>query len=295
MRNTNIKEVEQQLVREERVFSMCNRITPFQYAVNPTLLQSQTSEIVEKQFGYGDKPIDKFNTNWGQPSLSSPTSSQKKILLLRNDGKFGHIGNQFNSILHAFDYAKDYQTRIGIFGHSWFMDVIQTMFYETLPSYNNDEEGSEEVEGSNGKFDKLDQELYQDLGIIVIRNQTQLQSYTEIIYKTAEELYFYHSSKENWRIDMYNHILILRQLYMRYNRGLGMIHNGLQSQNVCDMLNMFFEDGVAGAKYSVSEFDMSCVRLCMLPVCRANNSRHLPINKHVQFMPDTWMGMPYGD
>ena len=249
MRDTNIAEVEQQLVREERVFSMCNRITPYQYAVNPTLprYQSETQEILEP-FGYGDKPIDKFNTNWGQPS------SQKKILLLRNDGKFGHIGNQFNSILHAFDYAKDYKTHIGIFGHSWFMDVIQTMFYETLPIYSDIEaDDEEEVGGSNGKFDKLDQELYQDFGIIVIRNQTQLQSYSEIIYKTAEELYFYHSSKENWRIDMYNHILILRQLYMRYNRGLGVIHNGLQSQNVCDVLDMFFEDGVAGAKYSVSK------------------------------------------
>jgi len=250
MRDTNIAEVEQQLVREERVFSMCNRLTPYQYAVNPTLQSAETNEILEP-FGYGDKPIDKFNTNWGQPSLTS--SSQKKILLLRNDGKFGHIGNQFNSILHAFDYAKDFHTHIGIFGHSWFMDVIQSMFYETLPIYSDIEDDEEEVGGSNGKFDKLDQELYQDFGIIVIRNQTQLQSYSEIIYKTAEELYFYHSSKESWRIDMYNHILILRQLYMRYNRGLGVIHNGLQSQNVCDVLNLFFEDGVAGAKYSVSK------------------------------------------
>jgi len=249
MRNTNIAEVEQQLVREERVFSMCNRLTPYQYAVNPTL-HSETEDILEP-FGYGDKPIDKFNTNWGQPPLTS--TSQKKILLLRNDGKFGHIGNQFNSILHAFDYAKDYSTHIGIFGHSWFMDVIQSMFYETLPIYSDIEDDEEEVGGSNGKFDKLDQELYQDFGIIVIRNQTQLQSYSEIIYKTAEELYFYHSSKESWRIDMYNHILILRQLYMRYNRGLGVIHNGLQSQNVCDVLDLFFEDGVAGAKYSVSK------------------------------------------
>jgi len=251
MRNTNIAEVEQQLVREERVFSMCNRLTPYQYAVNPTLprYQSETQEILEP-FGYGDKPIDKFNTNWGQPPLTS--SSQQKILLLRNDGKFGHIGNQFNSILHAFDYAKDFHTHIGIFGHSWFMDVIQSMFYETLPIYSDIEDDEEEVGGSNGKFDKLDQELYQDFGIIVIRNQTQLQSYSEIIYKTAEELYFYHSSKENWRIDMYNHILILRQLYMRYNRGLGVIHNGLQSQNICDVLDIF-EDGVARAKYSVSK------------------------------------------
>jgi len=267
MRDTNIAEVEQQLVREERVFSMCNRLTPYQYAVNPTLQSAETNEILEP-FGYGDKPIDKFNTNWGQPSLTS--SSQKKILLLRNDGKFGHIGNQFNSILHAFDYAKDFHTHIGIFGHSWFMDVIQSMFYETLPIYSDIEDDEEEVGGSNGKFDKLDAELYQDFGIIVIRNQTQLQSYTEIIYKTAEELYFYHSSKENWRIDMYNHILILRQLYMRYNRGLGVIHNGLQSQNVCDVLDMFFEDDVAEAKYSVSKFVCVLCSSGMLSVCQAN-------------------------
>lgn len=270
MRNTNIAEVEQQLVREERVFTMCNRLTPYQYAVNPTLprYQSETQEILEP-FGYGDKPIDKFNTNWGQPPLTS--TSQKKILLLRNDGKFGHIGNQFNSILHAFDYAKDFQIHIGIFGHSWFMDVIQSMFYETLPIYSDIEDDEEEVGGSsNGKFDKLDQELYQDFGIIVIRNQTQLQSYNEIIYKTAEELYFYHSSKESWRMDMYNHILILRQLYMRYNRGLGVIHNGLQSQNICDVLDMFFEDGVAAAKYSVSKFVCVLCSSGMLSVCQAN-------------------------
>ena len=76
------------------------------------------------------------------------------MLLLRNDGSFGNIGNRFNGLLHAYYYGRDNQLHLGMLFHSWAMDTIHSMFYES-----ND-------------FEYMAEEMYNDLGIIVVRNQT---------------------------------------------------------------------------------------------------------------------------
>jgi hypothetical protein len=149
-------------------FVMCDRETPFRYSLNHASDRSNRKEGSQKAFRH----------DWPK---------ENKILLLRNDGKFGNIGNQMNSLLHAFDYARDHKQHLGMLFHSWAMDVIQTMFYET------------------DDFEALGDELKNDLGILVVRNQTQLALYDEVVSKNAEQLYFYRSSNKNmdhWRETM---------------------------------------------------------------------------------------------
>eukprot|EP00578_Thalassiosira_sp_NH16_P003476 CAMPEP_0181131360 /NCGR_PEP_ID=MMETSP1071-20121207/30382_1 /TAXON_ID=35127 /ORGANISM="Thalassiosira sp., Strain NH16" /LENGTH=389 /DNA_ID=CAMNT_0023217545 /DNA_START=150 /DNA_END=1319 /DNA_ORIENTATION=+ len=194
---------------------MCNRKTPFQYDVNPLVPSAD------------QKPLNRFVNDWEKTD---------RILLLRNDGKFGHIGNQINSLLHAFDYARDNKLHLGMLFHSWSMDVINTMFYET------------------DSFDDLGYDLLNDLGIVVIRNQTQLEGYTEVVTQNAQQLYFYRSSNlglDTWRETMRIHIEILQRLYLRYNRGYGYVHNGLRAQDLCATLDSFFHKKVADVKYTV--------------------------------------------
>lgn len=59
------------------------------------------------------------------------------------------------------------------------MDLLQSMFYET------------------DDFEALGGEMMKDLGILVVRNQTQLQYYDEVVSKNAQQLYFYKSSNKN--------------------------------------------------------------------------------------------------
>lgn len=140
-------------------FVMCDRETPFRYSLNPA--------------------TDRSNQQRSQIAFRHDWPKQNKILLLRNDGKFGNIGNQMNSLLHAFDYARDNNLQLGMLFHSWAMDLLQSMFYET------------------DDFEALGGELMKDLGILVVRNQTQLQYYDEVVSKNAQQLYFYKSSNKN--------------------------------------------------------------------------------------------------
>lgn len=192
-------------------FVMCDRETPFRISHNKA----------------ANRPLHKVQHDWPK---------ENKILLLRNDGKFGQIGNQFNSLLHAFDYARDHNLHLGMLFHSWAMDVIHTMFYET------------------DDFDKLGEEMMNDLGILIVRNQTQLALYDEVVSQNAQQLFFYKSSNKNmdhWRETMVVHKSIMQQLFFRYNRGYGYIHNGLRAQDVCGALDMFFKERVRDVKYSV--------------------------------------------
>jgi len=202
-------------------FVMCDRITPYQHSSNTASDRSQYQHITEQY---------KFLSTNGQWPKS------KKILLLRNDGKFGHIGNQFNSLLHAFDYARDHELHIGVLFHSWAMDVIHSMFYESVD------------------FDILSVEMEEDFGILLVRDQSQLLVYDEVISQNAQQLYFYKSSNKNvdsWRDTMSMHKSILQQLFHRYNRGYGYVHNGLRAKDVCSTLDMFFKDQLSTIKYSV--------------------------------------------
>jgi hypothetical protein len=202
-------------------FVMCDRITPYQHSSNTVIDRSQYQQI--------DQPYTFLSTNGQWPKSN-------KILLLRNDGKFGHIGNQFNSLLHAFDYARDHNLHIGMLFHSWAMDVIHTMFYESVD------------------FDILTVDMEVDFGILLVRNQSQLLLYDEVISKNAEQLYFYKSSNKNvdsWRDTMSMHKSILQQLFHRYNRGYGYVHNGLRAKDVCATIDMFFKDRLSTIKYSV--------------------------------------------
>jgi hypothetical protein len=202
-------------------FVMCDRITPYQHCSNTASDRSQYQHITEQY---------KFLSTNGQWPKSN------KILLLRNDGKFGHIGNQFNSLLHAFDYARDHELHIGMLFHSWAMDVIHSMFYESAD------------------FDILSVEMEEDFGILLVRDQSQLLLYDEVISQNAQQLYFYKSSNKNadsWRDTMGAHKSILQQLFHRYNRGYGYVHNGLRAKDVCSTLDMFFKDQLSTIKYSV--------------------------------------------
>ena len=160
--------------RKDTPFSMCDRETPFRYSVNPATDRSNQQ-----------RPQNAFRHDWPK---------RNKILLLRNDGKFGNFGNQMNSLLHAFDYARDHNLHLGILFHSWAMDVIQSMFYET------------------GDFEALGDEMMKDFGILVVRNQTQLALYDEVVSQNAEQLYFYKSSNkhmDHWRETMEGELFLL--------------------------------------------------------------------------------------
>lgn len=192
-------------------FTMCDRVTPFDPEVTP-----------------------RFRTDWPRDN---------KILILRSDGgKFGHIGNQIDSLLHAFDYARENRLHLGIFFHSWAMDVISSMFYES------------------DSFETLQYELMQDLGIEVIRKHVQLERYDEILSKNAKQLYFHsleNQTRDYWRELMQDHISILQQLFMRYNRGYGYVHSGLRAEDSCTTLSTLFRDRVREVKYSVSKLPSS--------------------------------------
>lgn len=70
--------------------------------------------------------------------------------------------------MHAFfDYARDNKLELGILFHSWAMDTIRTISYES------------------DDFDKLGRELLEDLGVVVIRNQTRLEGYGEVVSRNA--------------------------------------------------------------------------------------------------------------
>ena len=177
-------------------FYMCKRKTPFTYKIkNPN---NNDDDTTQEQHAI-NTPLIKFDTNWDK--------SSNKLLLLRNDGKFGHIGNQINSLLHAIDYAIDNKLHLGMLFHSWTMDVIHTLWYEVTSG-----------------FEDLEVELLMDFGIVVVRNQGQLNRYNEVISRNAQQLYFYQGDndvemKNNWKEKMERHILILQRLYLRYNRG----------------------------------------------------------------------------
>jgi hypothetical protein len=159
-------------------FYMCDRETPFRYSLNPA-----TTDRSNRQ-----RPREAFRHDWPK---------QNKLLLLRNDGKFGYIGNQMNSLLHAFDYARDHNLHLGMLFHSWAMDVIQSMFYET------------------DDFDALGDEMMNDFGILVVRNQTQLAPFDEVVSQNAQQLYFYKSSNKNmdhWRETMEGESFVPRRI-----------------------------------------------------------------------------------
>jgi hypothetical protein len=155
-------------------FAMCDRETPYRYSLNPATDRSSQQ-----------RPEKSFRHNWPK---------QNKILLLRNDGKFGNIGNQMQSLLHAFDYARDHNLHLGMLFHSWAMDVIQSVFYET------------------DDFDALVDEMMTDFGVLVVRNQTQLTLFDEVVSENAQQLYFYKSSNkkmDHWRETMEGALFIL--------------------------------------------------------------------------------------
>eukprot|EP00574_Skeletonema_japonicum_P004269 CAMPEP_0201734130 /NCGR_PEP_ID=MMETSP0593-20130828/33362_1 /ASSEMBLY_ACC=CAM_ASM_000672 /TAXON_ID=267983 /ORGANISM="Skeletonema japonicum, Strain CCMP2506" /LENGTH=383 /DNA_ID=CAMNT_0048227401 /DNA_START=124 /DNA_END=1272 /DNA_ORIENTATION=+ len=200
-------------MRQESPFVMCDRTTPLNYAIHPKMTQ---------RVSYSG---DTFEPRW-------PT--QKKLLLLRKDDYlFGHIGNQMNSLLHAYDYARDHQLELGTTFHGWVIEAIQFMGYES----NDNKE--------------LRNEIRNELGITIIRNSTDLVGYDEVIQLSAKDLYFYKSPGENWEANMNFHIGILRRIFLRYNRALGYAHHGLRAINVCRTFDDLFHGSRAGIKYSV--------------------------------------------
>jgi hypothetical protein len=46
----------------------------------------------------------------------------------------------------------------------------------------------------------------------------------------------------------------MQQLFFRYNRGYGYVHNGLRAKDTCGTLDMLFKERVGDVKYSVSEW-----------------------------------------
>ena len=199
--------------QESHNFVMCDRSTPLNYAIHPKMTQQVT---------YSG---DTFVPQW-------PT--QKKLLYLRKDDYlFGHIGNQINSLLHAYNYARDHQLELGTTFHGWVIEAIQFMGYES----NDNKE--------------LRNEMRNELGITIIRNSTDLVEYDEVIQLTAKDLYFYKSPGDNWEANMNFHIGILRRIFLRYNRALGYAHHGLRATNVCRTLDDLFPGSRSSIKYSV--------------------------------------------
>ena len=201
---------------ELRQFQLCGRYTPFTYKIDPHVVPAMQRPILEPM-------------RW-------PTTN--KILLLRNDGQYGHFGNQVNSLLHAYDYAIDHQMELGILFHSWAMDTIQTIAYET------------------DTYDRLGRDLFEDLNIIVVRNQTQLQGYTEVHSESAKKLYFYSSSnytndRDMWTKKMPTHVSVLQRLFLRHNRGYGYVHNGLRADDTCSSVHQYFKSKSGQMRYTV--------------------------------------------
>lgn len=197
----------------ELPFIMCDRTTPLNYAIHPKMTQNVT------YFG------ETFLPQW---------PAQNKLLLLRKDTYlFGHIGNQINSLLHAYDYARDHELELGTTFHGWVIEAIQFMGYE---SNDNNE---------------LRNEIHNELGIKIIRNSTDLVGYDEVIQLSAKDLYFYKSPGDNWEANMNFHIGILRRIFLRYNRALGYAHHGLRATNVCRTFDDLFHHSISGIKYTV--------------------------------------------
>ena len=205
-----------ELTTQESQFIMCDRPTPLNYAIHPQMKEQVTY-------------------NSGQDTFIPQWPSQKKLLLLRKDDYlFGHIGNQINSLLHAYNYARDHQLELGATFHSWVIEAIQFMGYES----NDNKE--------------LREEIRNELGITIIRNSTDLVDYEEVIQLTAKDLYFYKSPGDNWEDNMNFHIGILRRIFLRYNRALGYAHHGLRATNVCRTFDDLFPHGSRSTmKYTV--------------------------------------------
>lgn len=197
----------------ESPFSMCDRPTPLNYAMHPKMTQ---------QVIYSGNT---FAPQW-------PT--QNKLLLLRKDDYlFGHIGNQINSLIHAYNYARDHELQLGTTFHGWVIEAIQFMGYES----NDNKE--------------LRNEIQNELGIKIIRNSTDLVGYDEVIQLSAKDLYFYKSPRDNWEKNMNFHVGILRRILLRYNRALGYAHHGLRATNACRTLDDLFHESRSGIKYTV--------------------------------------------
>ena len=198
---------------EEAPFVMCDRTTPLNYTINP----------ITQHAIYNNGEV--FEPRW-------PT--QNKLLLLRKDeSTFGNIGNQINSLLHAYSYARDHELHLGATFHSWAIDAIQFMGYE----------------GNNNTI--LKNEIWNELGIRIIRSSADSQTYDEIIQFTAKELYFYKSPSNQWESNMEFHIGILRRILLRYNRALGYAHHGLRATNVCETIENIFHEQRSQMKYTV--------------------------------------------
>ena len=165
------------------------------------------------------------------------------MLFLNNRDPFGNIGNQINSLVHAYDYARDHRLDLGTGPHSWAVSTIQSMFFET--------------KSLDGK--ELSQVMEKELGIKVFDNTTQwqLQQYEKIYYVSSKELFFYRSSPDNynggrdWTGVMDFHISILRRLFRRYNQGYGYDHSGSRTKDVCSTLEDFFHSDKNAVRYSV--------------------------------------------
>ncbi len=202
---------------EETPFVMCDRTTPLNYTINPI-----TQHVI-------------YNNNGEQQVFTPRWSTQNKLLLLRKDEyTFGNIGNQINSLLHAYSYARDHKLQLGATFHSWAIDTIQFMGYE---SNNNT---------------ILKNEIWNELGIHIIRSSDDSANYDEIIQFTAKELYFYKSPNiDLWESNMYFHIGILRRILLRYNRSHGYAHHGLRATNVCETIENIFHESRSQMKYTV--------------------------------------------
>ena len=138
-----------------------------------------------------------------------------------------------NSLLHAYDYARDHQLELGTTFHGWVIEAIQFMGYES----NDNKE--------------LRNEIHDQLGIKIIRNSTDLEGYEEVIQLSAKDLYFYKSPGENWEANMEFHIGILRRIFLRYNQASGYAHHGLRAIDVCRTFDDLFHGFRSSIKYSV--------------------------------------------
>ncbi|KAL7522359.1 hypothetical protein ACHAWX_007044 [Stephanocyclus meneghinianus] len=200
-------------------------------------------------------PLNRFMDDPTIEWSSAAPRKRTKLLLLKDPstslGASHNIGNQVNALLHAFDYARYNDMDLGMTMDSWAMKTIHHMFMQDFFS---------SITNAKAVTAATSRELLQnELGIKIITDEKQLQSYAVVESGSSRDLLNYHppSLLEDWRQIMKHHVFILQRLFRHYNDGNGYSINRSESsemsltEQMCSELHSLFGDKMSQTLYTV--------------------------------------------
>ena len=200
-------------------------------------------------------PLHQFVDNLLVPSKQRHAKRSKLLLLNEPSnnlpGATNNIGNQMNSLLHAFDYAQYKDMDLGLTLDSWAMKTIHQMFMQDF--FRSIVNGKAVTAATSIAL------MERELGVKIITEKSQLVSYEAVEYGTAQELLAYQppSFHHDWKQIMQYHVYILQKLFRHYNNGKGHDFNRNESQEmnlrpqVCSTLYSLFGDEMNTTPYVV--------------------------------------------